>query len=136
MKINGFEWITGSSMEDLTSGEWQYHDPSITTGSDNFIKVEWSRTSNTDGRVKFLNNSDNSELTDKKGDYIEYIREGNDIEVNFYDIKYGDNDEGGILDMKVYWNIDDKTGGIKYNDGSQVTSTETSINECEWDPAT
>lgn len=127
--IDDFLWITGGSMEDNTAGEWQYHDPNLPAGANNTILVEWTRGDDFDGSVKFTNNTDDPVWADMKGDYILYKREGNEIEVNFYDIHYEFDGSNDILSIKVYWNIADRTGGIIQNPDNEV-----SHGECQWDP--
>ena len=127
--VNDFEWITGSSMEDKTAGEWQYHDATLPTDANNSILVEWTRGEDFDGTAKFTNNSDNPVFAEMKGDYILYACEGSEFEVNFYDINYAFDGSNDTLSIKVYCDISDMTGGIMQNDDNEVT-----YGECQWDP--
>jgi hypothetical protein len=116
-KINDVIWITGLSKEDLTAGSWQYYYEGTTT-----IRVEWEKTSEINGTVKFINNNQSQEK--KYGDYIQYSRVDNLISVRFHDVFSGPNDDGGLLDIEVYWNINGKTGGINNANSSPI---------CTWD---
>ncbi|MBN2040640.1 MAG: hypothetical protein JW864_11380 [Spirochaetes bacterium] len=127
--INDFEWITGSSMEDKTAGEWQYHDPTLPADANNSILLEWTRGEDFDGTAKFTNNSDNPVFAEMKGDYILYVREGNEFEVNFYDINYAFDGSNDILSIKVYCDKSNMTGGIIQNTDNEVT-----YGECQWNP--
>ena len=130
VSINDIVLITGGSMEDLTAGEWQYYDPTGTPGANKTILVEWTRSSSTDGTVKFTNNSDDPAQAAKVGDYILYTRTGNDVEVRFHDVNSGTDDLDPLLDISVYWNVSTNAGGIRANEGNLA-----SVTECTWDPA-
>ncbi len=121
-KINDFVWITGISKDDLSGGNWQFYDYLTHAAT---IAVEWTRTSEINGTLKFINNESQSL---KYGDFILYAREGNDISVLFHDVHCNFDDSGGLLETEVYWNIFDKTGGIDVIEDSTGT-----YQSCSWD---
>ncbi len=123
--IDDFIWITGESADDKTGGWWQFHDPTISSGNDNSILVEWTNTDSTNRSVKFTNNNDTLTNT-KKGDYIYYEQTGSDVSVTFYDIHSGNDDSGTVEETKVYWNLSTEAGGIDVVTGSAA--------DCTWDP--
>lgn len=124
VNIDDFEWITGGSMEDLTEGWWQFHSPLLPEDSNETIGVVWIRTDDENNTVTFTNNNVND--VDQYGDFIEYMREGDNIYVRFHDVK---DEDDNVRDITVYWNIVDHSGGISINDENEGTEV-----PCEWNP--
>ncbi len=123
---NDFTYITGGSMEDLTEGWWQFHIPELTTETNNFIRVDWTRTDNQNYTVNFLNNDASTDETN--GDYIYYTRTGDDFTVRVHDVT---DIQGDMLDITVYWDIAEETGGITVNPENEDT-TAIPAQDCTW----
>ncbi len=130
VSYNDFTYITGASMEDLTEGWWQFHISELATDTNNFIRVDWTRSDNQNYTVNFQNNDTSNGISTEEtyGDYINYTRVDNDFSVRVHDVT---DIQGDMLDITVYWDISDETGGITVNP-ENVDNTVLPAQDCTW----
>jgi len=123
--LDNFEWYTGTSTEDNTSGSWQFYDATTPDQANTTIAIEWEVGIGLKGVKSELTFTNNKADSPHVGDVLRYSVE-NEMASMSYD--NADEDTTAIIE----WNLETSAGSITAANGEKACWDEDKQDiECE-----